>query len=63
MTAAEKSDLADVVRTGELLGVSLHNIQIGAEKGNLKRKYKMKTINNTSKVSLAQRCIVRNILM
>lgn len=26
---------------------------------NLKRTYKLKTINNTSKVSLAQQCIVR----
>jgi hypothetical protein len=41
VTAAEKSDLADVVRAGEFLGASLHNIQIGAVKTSLERKCKM----------------------
>jgi len=41
VTAAEKSDLADVVRAGEILGVRLQNIYIEAEKRSLEKKIKL----------------------
>jgi len=45
--AAEKSDLEDVARAGELLGISLQNMQIGPEKTSFGRECEVGKYKNT----------------